>query len=66
MDGTCLRLDEDDCIVDFISGKNFNYTVGCFKTVNIYKFSKHFSETYYIPFLEAYQLALGKMSITNR
>ena len=31
-----------------------------YKTVNIYKFSKQFSETYYVPFLEAYQSALGK------
>ncbi|MBO5317365.1 MAG: aminotransferase class I/II-fold pyridoxal phosphate-dependent enzyme, partial [Oscillospiraceae bacterium] len=30
-----------------------------YKTVNIYKFSKHFSEHYYVPFLEAYQEALG-------
>ena len=62
MDGTCVRLDDDDNIVDFISGRNFNFndTEGCFKTVNIYKFSKHFSETHYVPFLEAYQKALGQ------
>ena len=52
MDGTCIRLDEDDNIVDFISGRkfDFNNTKGCYKTVNIYKFSRHFSETHYIPF----------------
>lgn len=62
MDGTCIRLDEDDNIVDFISGRkfDFNNTKGCYKTVNIYKFSRHFSETHYIPFLDAYQKALGE------
>ena len=61
MDGTCIRLDENDKIIDFISGKKFDFTntIGCFKTVNIYKFSRHFSEKQYIPFLEAYQTALG-------
>lgn len=61
MDGTCLRLDDNDRIIDFISGKKFDFTntTGCFKTVNIYKFSKHFVEKQYIPFLDAYQSALG-------
>ncbi len=61
MDGTCLRLDDNDKIVDFISGKKFDFTntEGCYKTVNIYKFSKHFAEKQYIPFLNAYQEALG-------
>lgn len=61
MDGTCLKLDENNYIESFISNKNFknedvkNY----YKTVNIYKFSKHFSKTHYVPFLEAYSKALG-------
>ena len=61
MDGTCLRLDADDNIIEFISGKQFDFSrsEGCFKTVNIYKFSKEFSRTYYVPFLEAYCSALG-------
>ena len=61
MDGTCLRLDDNDKIIDFISGKKFDFTntEGCYKTVNIYKFSKHFAEKQYIPFLNAYQEALG-------
>ena len=61
MDGTCLKLDSNDRIIDFISGKNLDFanTKGCYKTVNIYKFSKHFSEKQYLPFLEAYQSALG-------
>lgn len=45
-----------------ISGRNFdfNHTEGCYKTVNIYKFSKAFSETHYVPFLNAYQKVLGE------
>lgn len=30
-----------------------------YKTVNIYKFSQHFSRNYYVPFLDAYSKALG-------
>lgn len=61
MDGTCVKLGIDDSIDDFVPGKRFNYneTDEYYKTVNIYKFSKHFSEKYYVPFLEAYQEALG-------
>ena len=61
MDGTCIRLDENDRIVDFISGRNFDFTntQGYYKTVNIYKFSKKFSEKQYIPFMEAYLTAVG-------
>ncbi len=61
MDGTCIRVDENDRIVEFISGKRFDFTrtEGCYKTVNIYKFSKSFSKKQYIPFLEAYLTALG-------
>lgn len=62
MDGTCVRLDDKDNIIDFVSGKNFdfNHTEEWYKTVNIYKFSKTFSETHYVPFLEAYLKALGE------
>lgn len=61
MDGTCMKLGSDDRIEAFISHKNFNYSeIGSyFKTVNIYKFSREFSETCYLPFLEAYLMALG-------
>ena len=61
MDGTCMKLGEGDRIEAFISHKNFNYAEAdsYFKTVNIYKFSKEFSEICYIPFLEAYLQALG-------
>lgn len=62
MDGTCLKLDENDDIVGFASGQQFSFseTKDYYKTVNIYKFSKHFSVVYYVPFLEAYQAALGE------
>lgn len=62
MDGTCVKLSEDDDIIAFVPSKNFNFNEinSYYKTVNIYKFSKHFSETYYVPFLDAYQSALGQ------
>lgn len=61
MDGTCLKVTDDDKIRQFIPGKKFNFkeTDGCYKTVNIYKFSRHFSENLYVPFLDAYSKALG-------
>ena len=61
MDGTCTVLDSNDCIVDFIPGKYLDFTQKeqYFKTVNIYKFSQHFSQYTYIPFLEAYAKAMG-------
>lgn len=61
MDGTCMVLDEEDDIVDFIPGKylNFQEKDKYYKTVNIYKFSKHFSANTYVPFLEAYKKAMG-------
>ena len=62
MDGTCVKLGEDDSIEAFVPGKKFRFNEikDYYKTVNIYKFSKHFSETHYVPFLDAYQSALGK------
>ena len=61
MDGTCIKVDENDNITDFIPGKKFKFNEikDYYKTVNIYKFSKHFSETHYVPFLDAYTKALG-------
>ena len=62
MDGTCVRLSGDDEIIEFIPGKKFNHldSGDCYKTVNIYKFSRDFSRNAYVPFLEAYQKALGE------
>lgn len=61
MDGTCIRLGEDDSIEAVVPGKQFVFEdiTTYYKTVNIYKFSRHFSETHYVPFLEAYVKALG-------
>ena len=61
MDGTCVKLGPDDSIDAFVPGKKFKFNEiqEYYKTVNIYKFSKQFSEKYYVPFLEAYQEALG-------
>ena len=62
MDGTCIKIGNDDTIEAFVPGKRFKFSEikEYYKTVNIYKFSKHFSETHYVPFLEAYQSALGE------
>lgn len=62
MDGTCVKLGADDSIESFIPGKKlrFDEAQNYYKTVNIYKFSKSFSNSYYIPFLTAYQSALGE------
>ncbi len=61
MDGTCVKLGEDDRIESFVPGKKFVFKdiPYYYKTVNIYKFSKNFSKTHYVPFLEAYSTALG-------
>ncbi len=62
MDGTCVKLTEDDSIERFVPGKQFNFKEKneYYKTVNIYKFSKEFSSTHYVPFLVAYEKALGE------
>ena len=61
MDGTMVRIDQDNNIVNFVPKQAFKYEdVDCYyKTVNIYKFSQAFSEQKYVPFLEAYCHALG-------
>ncbi len=61
MDGTCIKIGDDDSIEAFIPRKRFVFEdiPYYYKTVNIYKFSKHFSVTHYVPFLEAYSKALG-------
>jgi len=61
MDGTCIKIGEDDSIDAFIPGKHFvfNDIPQYYKTVNIYKFSRYFSSTHYVPFLDAYSKALG-------
>jgi histidinol-phosphate/aromatic aminotransferase/cobyric acid decarboxylase-like protein/choline kinase len=61
MDGTCVRLSEQDEIEEMIPGSKFRFAdiSSYYKTVNLYKFSREFSRTHYVPFLEAYTKALG-------
>lgn len=61
MDGTMVRIDEDNNILNFVpkAAFNFNETDCYYKTVNIYKFSKEFSKNKYVPFLDAYSKAVG-------
>lgn len=62
MDGTVVMLDNDNNILNFVTKKafNFDHKDSYYKTVNIYKFSKEFSITHYVPFLNAYINSLGK------
>ena len=61
MDGTVVTLNDDDTISSFVEKKDFDYSDvnKYYKTVNIYKFSKVFSERFYLPFLESYIKAYG-------
>lgn len=61
MDGTMVRIDADNNIVNFVPKKAFNYDEvdTYYKTVNIYKFSREFSEQVYVPFLDAYCRVMG-------
>lgn len=61
MDGTMVRLDDENNIVNFVPKKAFKYSDVdyYYKTVNIYKFSKDFLRSQYVPFLDAYTKALG-------
>ena len=61
MDGTMVRIDDDNNIVNFITKKAFTYSdaESYYKTVNIYKFSRDFLAQKYVPFLDAYCSALG-------
>ena len=61
MDGTCIVVDQDDNITDFIPGKLLQYheKEQYYKTVNIYKFGADFSKNVYVPFLEAYAKVMG-------
>ena len=61
MDGTVVKIDEDNNILSFISKDIFDFhkTDEYYKTINIYKFSKEFAKEKYIPFLNAYCKAWG-------
>jgi len=61
MDGTVVQITENREIAAFIPKKlfNFNEKDSYYKTVNIYKFSRNFSQNTYVPFLEAYSRTMG-------
>ncbi len=61
MDGTVVTLDCQNRIQTFLDKRQFSFsdTDAYYKTVNIYRFSKEFLTTHYVPFLEAYCTALG-------
>lgn len=61
MDGTMVRIDDENNVVNFVPKKAFKYSDVEFyyKTVNLYKFSKDFLQHKYVPFLDAYCAALG-------
>ena len=61
MDGTMVRIDSDNNIVNFIPKADFCYDDAprYYKTLNIYKFSRDFARNKYLPFLNAYTKAVG-------
>lgn len=61
MDGTMVKIDHQGNILNFVHKNAFDYNEvdSYYKTVNIYRFSKQFSTSIYVPFLEAYMKALG-------
>lgn len=61
MDGTMVRIDDDNNIVNFVPKEAFRYedVDVYYKTVNIYKFSREFSTHEYVPFLDAYSKVMG-------
>lgn len=61
MDGTMVKIDDENNIVNFITKEAFNYKESgqYYKTANTYKFSKEFAASKYVPFLEAYCKAVG-------
>jgi histidinol-phosphate/aromatic aminotransferase/cobyric acid decarboxylase-like protein/choline kinase len=61
MDGTVVQITENKEIAAFIPKKlfTFNEKDTYYKTVNIYKFSRNFSQNTYVPFLEAYSRTMG-------
>jgi histidinol-phosphate/aromatic aminotransferase/cobyric acid decarboxylase-like protein/choline kinase len=61
MDGTVVQISKNGTVAHVIPRKFFDYNEkeSYYKTVNIYKFSKEFSSTCYVPFLDAYSKAMG-------
>lgn len=65
MDGTMVRIDEDNNIVNFVPKEAFKYSdiKDYYKTVNIYKFSKEFAEKSMSLFLKLIQKPWVTMNI---
>lgn len=61
MDGTMVKINSANEIISFVTKASFcfNETNTYYKTVNIYKFSREFAQSHYVPFLEAYCKAMG-------
>ena len=61
MDGTMVRIDENRNVINFVPKEAFRFedVDHYYKTVNIYKFSKEFSNNFYVPFLDAYCKVMG-------
>ena len=61
MDGTVATMDAGENITGFISKKKIDWTDLCkyYKTVNIYKLSRTFCRTQFLPFLKTYIEAKG-------
>ena len=57
-----MKLGSEDQIEDFIPGRYLKFfeKEEYYKTVNIYKFSREFCKNTYVPFLSAYEQAMGE------
>ena len=62
MDGTVIKIDKDQNVLEFIEKKNFSFDEisKYYKTVNIYKFGREFLNKEFFPFLDAYMKAYGQ------
>ena len=62
MDGSCCILDKNGCITDMVGKKDFRFedAAAYYKTVNIWKFSRDFIISVYIPFLSYYISSYGR------
>lgn len=61
MDGTTVKINDDNKITHFIPKQYINHENKnkLFKTVNIYKINKDYSNNYLIPFLEFFLKIFG-------
>ena len=61
MDGTVVTLGDDGLVREFIGKADFDFSKmdSYYKTVNVYRFSREFSERDYVPFLKAYSKSQG-------